>query len=89
MSWPFQFYTVWFGVPLVLLLLFGFLRPRLTPLILLICPIVDMLAYWQDFLYYESRPFILLFIAIQAILIAIPAFLIRAKAVKKEMKYDP
>ena len=79
-----MFYLIFIVLPILLLILFGLKRPRLTPLTLLICPIMDILMYWQDFLYYEGRPFILLFIAIQAILTAIPAFLIRAKAKAKE-----
>ena len=79
-----MFYLIFIVLPILLLILFGLKRPRLTPLTLLICPIMDILMYWQDFLYYEGRPFILLFIAIQAILITIPAFLIRAKAKAKE-----
>ena len=79
-----MFYLIFIVLPILLLILFGLKRPRLTPLTLLICPIMDILMYWQDFLYYEGRPFILLFIAIQAILTAIPAFLIRAKAKSKE-----
>jgi len=86
MSWPFQFHIVWFGIPIILLLLFGFLRPKKAPLALLVCPIVDILTYWQDFLYYEGRPIILLFIAIQAILIASPALIIRARAKAKEKR---
>ena len=79
-----MFYLIFIVLPILLLILFGLKRPRLAPLTLLFCPIVDILMYWQDFLYYEGRPFILLFIAIQAILTAIPAFLIRAKAKAKE-----
>ena len=84
MHWIPLFYTVWFGVPIVLLLLFGIFRPKLAPLTLLVCPVVDILAYWQDFLSYEGRPFILFFIALQISLTGIPAFILRARAKGKE-----
>lgn len=64
------FYLFWLGIPALLLILFALFRPKLAPLTLLICPVLDTIFYWQEFLYYESRPFILLFMALQLTFIA-------------------
>lgn len=64
------FYLFWLGIPVLLLILFALFRPKLAPLTLLICPVLDLIVYWQELLYYESRPFILLFMAFQFVFIA-------------------
>ena len=85
MNWIVLFYVIYLGVPLTLLLFFGLYRPKLTPLTLLICPIVIFLACYRDFLYDPSqRGPLLLIIAAHTALVAIPAFIIRAKAKSKE-----
>ena len=64
------FFLFWLGIPIVLLILFALFKPKLAPLTLLICPVLDLIFYWQEFLYYEGRPFILLFTALQLTFIA-------------------
>ena len=64
------FYIFWLGVPVLLLILFALFRPRLAPLTLLICPVADLLVFWQEFRYYEGRPFLLLFMALQLTFVA-------------------
>lgn len=64
------FYSFWLGIPIVLLLLFALFRPKLAPLTLLICSAANLIVYWQEFLYYESRGILLLFMAFQLIFIA-------------------
>ena len=64
------FYVFWLGVPALLLILFALFRPKLAPLTLLICPVADLVFYWQEFLHYEGRPFLLLFMAFQLTFIA-------------------
>ena len=64
------FYVFWLGVPALLLTLFALFKPRLAPLTLLLCPVIDLILYWQEFLYYEGRPFLLLFLALQLTFIA-------------------
>ena len=66
--------------PIILLALFGWKKPRLAPLALVICPVIEFIVYHQEFFYYESRGLILLITAIQVILTAIPAFIIQAKS---------
>jgi len=64
------FFGFWLGIPIVLLLLFALFRPKLAPLTLLICPVLDLIFYWQEFLHYEGRPFLLLFMGFQLTFIA-------------------
>ena len=64
------FYVFWLGIPIVLLILFALFKPKLAPLTLVICPVADLIFYWQEFLYYEGRPFLLLFMAFQLTFIA-------------------
>jgi len=84
-SWIVSFYVIYLGVPLALLLFFGLYRPKLAPLTVLICPLVIFLMFHQEFLYDVSqRGAMLLILAVHAALVAIPAFIIRAKAKSKE-----
>ena len=64
------FYVFWLGIPILLLILFALFKPKLAPLTLLICPVLDLIFYWQELFYYESRPFLLLFMALQLTFIA-------------------
>ena len=85
MNWIVALYVIYLGVPLALLLFFGLYRPKLAPLTVLICPLLIFLMFHREFLYDVSqRGAMLLILAIHAALIAIPAFIIRAKAQKKE-----
>ena len=56
---PLFFFGFWLGIPIVLLILFALFKPKLTPLTALICPAADLMVYWQEFLYYESRGILL------------------------------
>ena len=64
------FYVFWLGIPIVLLILFALFKPKLAPLTALICPAADLMVYWQEFLYYESRGIVLLFMGLQFVFIA-------------------
>lgn len=64
------FYVFWLGIPIVLLILFALFRPKLAPLTLLICPVADLIFYWREFLHYEGRAFLLLFMGLQLAFIA-------------------
>jgi len=64
------FFGFWLGIPIVLLILFALFRPKLAPLTALICPAADLMVYWQEFLYYESRGILLLFMGFQFVFIA-------------------
>lgn len=77
MHWPTL--AFWLGIPALLLIFFSLFKPKLAPLALLICPIVDLLVYNESFFYYESQGLLLLFTAVQLILTAIPAALICLK----------
>ena len=85
MNWIAAFYVIYLGVPLALLLFFGLYRPKLAPLTVLICPLVIFLIFHREFFYDESqRGALLLILAAHTVLVAIPAFIIRAKAKTKE-----
>jgi len=64
------FFGFWLGIPIVLLILFALFKPTLAPLTLLICPAADLIFYWREFLHYEGRPFLLLFMGFQFVFIA-------------------
>ena len=85
MDWIVLFYVIYLGNPLALLLFFGLYRPKLAPLTVLICPLVIFLIFHREFFYDASqRGALLLILAVHTALVAIPAFLIRAKAKSKE-----
>lgn len=77
-----SFWVVYVIAPVMLLLLFGRLIPRWAPLAILICSVLDLLFFLDDFLYYEARGFALLFTGIQIVIVAVCALAIRAKARK-------
>ena len=79
-----RFLLVFVLTPLVLLGLFAWKKPRLTPLCLLICPVLDSICYWQELCYYESRPLMLLFLSLQLVMVAVLAVLIRATSGKRK-----
>lgn len=85
-----MFYVVYCGVPILLLILFGLLRPRLAPLTLLICPVVDLLVYRREFFSYEGRGFMLLLTAAQLLIAAFPVLILIlfVKDGKKENIHD-
>ena len=57
-------------VPVVLLLYFGIKKPRYIWMTIGICPIVDILSFFQDFMYYEGRPIVIVITVLHTILIA-------------------
>lgn len=73
------FLAVYLGIPLLLLVLLGLKCPRLAPLTIIICPVIDFIVYAQEFFYYESRPLILLFTAAQVAVVAVLSLLIRSR----------
>lgn len=72
-----RFWTVFVLIPVLLLLLFFCLKPRLALWSIPICAALDVLFYMGDFLYYESRPLGLLLLAIQAAAVAVLALAVR------------
>ena len=64
------FYSFWLGIPIVLLFLFALFRTKLAPLTALICSAADLIVYWREFLYYDSRGILLLFMGFQFVFIA-------------------
>ena len=73
------FLAVYLGIPLLLLVLLDLKCPRLAPLTIIICPVIDFIVYAQEFFYYESRPLILLFTAAQVAVVAVLSLLIRSR----------
>ena len=83
MHWSILFYVIYLGIPLVLLLFFGLYKPKLAPLTALICSAADLIVYWQEFLYYESRGILLLFTGLQLTFIAAACLTLRLKGRKR------
>lgn len=79
-----RFLAVFVLAPAVALLFFCFLRPRSALWAVPICAGLDLLVYMAEFLYYESRPLALLFLAIQAAAIAFCVLLIRFAAKRRQ-----
>ena len=79
MSGPIFFFAIYAGIPLLLLILFGFKRPNLAPLTIALCPVIDFIVYYREFFYYESRPLILLLTAAQVAVVAVLSLLIRSR----------
>ena len=73
------FFGFWLGIPILLLILLALFRPKLAPLTLLICPAADLLVCRQEFLYYESRGILLLFMGFQFVFIAAACLTLRLK----------
>lgn len=72
-----RFWAVFAFIPVIVLLLFFCLKPRLALWSVPICAVLDVLFYTGDFLYYESRPLGLLFAAVQAAVVAVLALAVR------------
>lgn len=72
-----RFWTVFVLIPVLLLLLFFFWKPRLALWAVPICAALDFLFYMGDFLYYESRGLALLLTAVQAAAVAALALAVR------------
>ena len=78
-----MFWIVFIIVPIVFLTLFEKKKPDFAPLVIVFCPIVNVIFFFQEFMYYEARTLLLFFTAIQMAVVAVPAFLIRWKNQKK------
>lgn len=77
-----DFWFIFVLIPLILLILFAVLKPRFTPLVILISPVIDIFSFWLEFNHYEGRPFMILFVCIQLLFVIPISLVIRAKARK-------
>lgn len=73
---PFAFYLVFFVFPIVFLAILGWKKHRWTPVSIPICLAIGAVVYWDELMYYESRPFILFFFAILAVVMLILSLII-------------
>ena len=73
---PFAFYLVFFVFPLCFLILFGWKKPRLTPVSIPICLAIGAVIYWPELMYYESRVFVLFFFSILTVVMLILSLII-------------
>lgn len=64
------FWLVYILVPMVLLLLFALYKPRLSILTVPVCAILDFVFFLKDFLYYEGTIIMLIFTAVQAVVVS-------------------
>lgn len=79
-----RFLAVFVLAPVIVLPALCLWRPRRALCAVPICAGLDLLVYMGEFLYYESRPLALLFLAIQAAAIAFCALLIRFAAKRRQ-----
>ena len=49
------FVIVYLLVPIAMLMFFGTKKPAHSWLAIIICPMIDVLFFYQDFMYYESN----------------------------------
>ena len=61
--------------PAILLALCARFRPGLVWVLIPLCPAVDVLVYRTEFAYYEARPFLAFFSAVQAVVLTLAAIL--------------
>lgn len=80
------FVIVYLLVPIAMLMFFGTKKPAHSWLAIIICPMIDVLFFYQDFMYYESRPIVILFTIVQTIAVAIVVLIIRKKTFKQDKK---
>lgn len=73
---PFAFLLVFFVFPIVFLAMFGWKKPKMTLVSIPICLLIGAIVYWDELMYYESRPFILFFFGILAVVMLIVSFII-------------
>lgn len=63
---------------------FYFIKRKYIWLSLILAVIVDVILYWDEFSYYEGRPFIIFFTFVQIAVMAIIILILKTVAAKKE-----
>lgn len=77
--------TILYPVLAVLLpIAFYFIKRKYIWLSLILAVIVDVILYWDEFSYYEGRPFIIFFTFVQIAVMAIVILILKMIAAKTE-----
>lgn len=63
---------------------FYYIKRKYIWLSLILAVIVDVILYWDEFSYYEGRPFIIFFTFVQIAVMAIIILILKMAAAKKE-----
>ena len=69
---------------LLLPIAFYFIKRKYIWLSLILAVAVDVILYWDEFSYYEGRPFIIFFTFVQIAVMAIIILILKIAAAKKE-----
>ena len=79
-----MFWIVFIIIPIILLMVFEKTKPDLAPLVIVLCPVINVIFYFREFMYYEARPLLIFFTVIQMVVVTVPAFLMRWKNQKNK-----
>lgn len=63
---------------------FYFIKRKYIWFSLILAVIVDVIMYWDEFSYYEGRPFVIFFTFVQIAVMAIIILILKTVAAKKE-----
>lgn len=72
-----MFYVIYIFAPIVFLALFSHFSPKHALLSVPICILLDLGLFWNDFVYYESRPLAIMFTVIQAVIVTVSALAVK------------
>lgn len=80
------FLIIYILAPIAMLTIFRAKSPKHSWLALVICPVIDVLFFYREFTYYESRPIGIFFTIVQVIAVAIVVLIIRKRTYKQDKK---
>ena len=72
-----MFWIIFVIVPIIILALFSWKKPAMAPWAIIICPVINLIFFFREFMYYEARGLLLFFTAIQVMIVAVAAFVVR------------
>ena len=80
---PIYMYSV---LALLLPVIFRLINPKLTFYSIVCAIIIELVVYWDEFCYYEGRPFMILFTIIQILVMIIISVILSVAGKKKANK---
>ena len=54
-----MFWIIFVIVPIIILALFSWKKPAMAPWAIIICPVINLIFFFREFMYYEARGFLL------------------------------
>ena len=72
-----MFWIIFVIVPIIILALFSWKKPEMAPWAIIICPVINLIFFFREFMYYEARGLLLFYTAIQVMIVAVAAFVVR------------